>query len=73
MELTKEITDKTILQYLKQWDYAKIYYKQYQKTIKKNKHLDVITQNKTARIKKILTAKKGVLSEKKKKKKQIHK
>jgi|AntAceMinimDraft_5_1070358.scaffolds.fasta_scaffold194846_1 hypothetical protein len=43
MELTKEITDKTILQYLKQWDYAKIYYKQYQKTIKKNKHLDVIT------------------------------
>ena len=31
MELTKEKTDKIIQQYLKQRDYAKIYYQQYQK------------------------------------------
>jgi hypothetical protein len=31
MELTKEKTDKIIEQYLKQRDYAKIYYKKYQK------------------------------------------
>ena len=30
MELTKEKTDKIIQQYLKQRDYAKIYYQQYQ-------------------------------------------
>ena len=31
MELTKEKTDKIIEQYLKQRDYAKIYYQKYQK------------------------------------------
>ena len=31
MELTKEKTDKIIQQYLKQRDYAKIYYQQYRK------------------------------------------
>jgi hypothetical protein len=31
MELTKEKTDKIIQQYLKQREYAKIYYKKYQK------------------------------------------
>ena len=31
MELSKEKTDKIIQQYLKQRDYAKIYYKDYQK------------------------------------------
>ena len=40
MELSKEKTDKIIQQYLKQRDYAKIYYQQYQKENKeKNKCL----------------------------------
>jgi hypothetical protein len=34
MELTKEKNDKIIEQYLKQRDYAKIYYQKYQKDIK---------------------------------------
>jgi hypothetical protein len=34
MELTKEKTDKIIEQYLKQREYAKIYYQDYQRTHK---------------------------------------
>ena len=34
MELTKEKTDKIIEQYLKQREYAKIYYQDYQRTNK---------------------------------------
>jgi len=37
MELSKEKTDKIIQQYLKQRDYAKIYYQDYQKKNKKKK------------------------------------
>ena len=70
MELTKEKTDKIIEQYLKQRDYAKIYYKKYQKDNKDKINAYNIEQyNKNKE--RILLQKKEYYQRKKKEKAEI--